>query len=1437
MINLTVVIDNDEAVRKLRELQNVAKSTTSSVVKDSEQVDAAWSRMTDTLKGMIAGYTFQSLARQIVQVRGEVQQLEIAFETMLGSKAKADALMSEMMTLAAATPFGLQDVTGAAKQLLAFGSTSEEVAKEITMLGDIAAGMSIPLNDMIYLYGTTRTQGRLFTQDLRQFMGRGIPLAEELAKQFGVTKDKVGELVTAGKVGFPEVQKALEAMTSEGGKFGGLMEKQSQSVAGQVSALEDAIYQMFNEIGQSSEGVISDVLAGASWVVEHYEAILNILSKVIIAWGTYKAALIITAAYHKVLALAKLAGGLIQVAKGARTAAAAWRAFNMAVKSNPIGLALSAVATLGAVIWDMCSATEDATGETEEFAREIGELEQAARDEFIEVRRLAYEYEHLATTEEERADILKQLKDINPDIVDGVDALSGAYEQLTQNVAEYCAQQLQSIQLASLTDKQNDALERQGKAMADIVSGDARLQTQLVNLQSEIMSGAFSANDIKLVRVGGTAYSISETMRNNVFDKIKTALGIDGNGNIRADFEITPENARNIADQIAHAQVIVEASGPSTYYGGTSRGKGYYQYRDEDSFGGRYNFEDLLQSILEAEDEAKAAKEELELILQDMPAILKSLGFEENPYEKKEGDGADTAKKYLDALREAREKYLQEQREFAAVKNNPEATEAQYYTAEEELKAAEDNYKKLGGVTKQGQNDQEKQLKEYAKRMQQLEYDSQQAIIDIMAEGTDKKLAQLDLDYQKRMDAISEQEAELLAKQGSLTEQQAAMFANIRAGASGTLRSGYAEVLFDGAEEEVDKELDKLISHYEAELKAMDDYLIKYGTFKEQMLATTRKYNQLIADAETEGEKKMLETERDAILAEYEERTSEWAKGLVDKSTAQLNEMVTELQAEVDAKQAALDALDSSDSTTAQQYREEINKLNAQIKILQELLNKANKAVKDDNWADATQVFQNISQAANDAAEGIEEFDEGLATALRGIANLSSTATNMIGAIQGVMTAFAEGVKGIEKASAILAVVGAAIQAVSVLISLFKGSDEVEQTMRQFKELNAELERFRKLAQIDSVEGTIFGENAFANFSNNLRVMREALDELNESKNKIRDYRLDYWAENVLGGAYASGAKYDSYEKALANMQVKTRDRSGFAEFFGATDEYAKLGDLYPELFAGGEVTLEGLRKLKESDVWEKLSQENRDLIDELIADWEYYEEATEAVASYLTDIFGGLGDSITDALVSAFENGTDAAEAMGDAFTEVIERLARDMVMASFIQPLLNDAQAAITELSNRRGELTDEEYINELMNIGSNLIDGALAQEENAAHFLRALDERMAELGYEGAFDGDGDGQSATQKGFQAMSQDTGDELNGRFTDIQGKVSGIHEAVQFMKSIGSQQLQSLTSIHATVADIRNDTTLIERHTRVLSTMSQDLSDLKRAVVNEGLI
>lgn len=245
------------------------------------------------IQAYLVGQGMTGLLQSIAEVRGQFQQLEIAFGTMLGSEQKAKDLMDQMIQTAAKTPFDLAGVAGGAKQLLAYGTAAEKVNDTLVRLGNIAAGLSIPLNDIVYLYGTTMVQGRLYAQDVRQFTGRGIPLVKELARMYGVTADEINNMVSAGKIGFPEVEKVINGMTDAGGQFYNLMEKQSASLTGMLSNLSDSWDSMLNDIGTKNQEVFADAINGASYLVEHYQQILDILEAVAVSYGSLRAAIML----------------------------------------------------------------------------------------------------------------------------------------------------------------------------------------------------------------------------------------------------------------------------------------------------------------------------------------------------------------------------------------------------------------------------------------------------------------------------------------------------------------------------------------------------------------------------------------------------------------------------------------------------------------------------------------------------------------------------------------------------------------------------------------------------------------------------------------------------------------------------------------------------------------------------------------------------------------------------------------------------------------------------------------------------------------------------------------------------------------------------------------------------------------------------------------
>lgn len=405
-LNYGVGLDNSQLRVGAAESRRLLQGIGQTAVDEGARIDDSFKRIGRTVAGVFAVSQIKDFITHVTLVRGEFQQLEIAFKTMLGSAGQADVLMSQLIKTAATTPFNLTDIGQAAKQLLAYGVAANDVNDTLIRLGDIAAGLSIPINDLAYLYGTTMVQGRLYTADLNQFLGRGIPLMESLAEQLGLAENQVRALVEEGKVGFPEVKKAIEDLTNEGGKFGGLMEAQSKTIMGQISNIEDSIDTMFNAIGQSQEGIINTSLGLVSTLIENWETVGNILLTIIATYGAYKAAVIAVAAAHKLMNIWGTVSAFLSLTTSIRSAKDAMLLFNMAVKANPLGLVLSVLAAAVTAFLAFRKSTDEAADalkkereEAEAFNKQVSESAGKAISTY---KRLQDEYKKCKSAHEKR---------------------------------------------------------------------------------------------------------------------------------------------------------------------------------------------------------------------------------------------------------------------------------------------------------------------------------------------------------------------------------------------------------------------------------------------------------------------------------------------------------------------------------------------------------------------------------------------------------------------------------------------------------------------------------------------------------------------------------------------------------------------------------------------------------------------------------------------------------------------------------------------------------------------------------------------------------------------------------------------------------------------------------------------------------------------------
>lgn len=460
-IHFVVTGDETDLLRALSSSRSAIIASGDTAEKEGAKIEQMFKRATSSVFAFFSAAQATSFVKSMATVHGEFQQIEIALETILGNEREAATLMNQLRETAAKTPFDMKGIANGAKQLLAYGEDAATVNETLIKLGNIAAGLSQPLGDLVYLYGTTMTQGRLYTQDFNQFVGRGIPMIKELAEYFGVAESEVRGLVEAGKVGFPEVQAVISSLTEEGGMFFNLMEKRSTSVIGKISNLGDAWDAALDKMGESSEGFIYTGIEGLTYLVEHYDTVLKILGTLVTAYGSYKAALIAINAIQKVSATVAATRALLAQTQMLTRATQAQILFNQAVKANPYVLAFSALTTVITALAMFC----DKSDEAEESVSRLENANKKASEEFdkeaAKIKSLQDVVANANVAYDERKKALDKLREIVPEYNASLSKEGELVNNNTDAIKDYLVQLEKQIKLKAAQEELEEAYKEQ----------------------------------------------------------------------------------------------------------------------------------------------------------------------------------------------------------------------------------------------------------------------------------------------------------------------------------------------------------------------------------------------------------------------------------------------------------------------------------------------------------------------------------------------------------------------------------------------------------------------------------------------------------------------------------------------------------------------------------------------------------------------------------------------------------------------------------------------------------------------------------------------------------------------------------------------------------------------------------------------------------------
>lgn len=1494
-LHFDITGDNSNFLRKLEETRNGVVKTSRKIEESGMSIEQMFDRMAKAAAAFGAGFSAQQFASQVMKVRGEFQQLEVAFNTMLGSKEKADALMQQLVKTAATTPFDLQSIAKGAKQLLAYGSNVDNVNNELITLGDVAAGVSIPLGDLVYLYGTLRSQGRAYSVDIRQFAGRGIPIYAELAKVMGVNVEKVNALVEAGKVGFPQVEQAFKNMTSTGGMFNNLMKEQSKTITGQISNIEDAIDTMLNDIGKSNEGIINEVLSGTSYLVEHWEDVATAIESAAIAYGTYKAAVMTTAALQgaeqtlktdaeiqglqSLLAIkeksknadleAAVASGTLTEAKAVQlTSLREELATRLAVLKLKEEEAVAEQASALSAFNAAKQASDAANGKLEKMnalyeaalAQGDASYEQYAMDQLQTASVNANTASTALNTAEKNLNAASSKRKAASEAVDTMATQANTVANHA-NTASMNIMKLAGIQLTTMlkgmwatlmanplmlvagavtglafalykvatteteaetaTRMYNEALDEQQKKQDEYKEKiDSLIKAIDDNNKSEgERLQAFEALKAEYPTVLNNLLTEAEYLK-DVLKYKKLIAEEDNNRAKQSDVEILEEEERKLRSLQQRIDNFRKQhpgiSDDSWRWGGTmdkynaqlgivNKQKAKVASHDVTSYLG--NVKDMkdgdiasvidgintsLKALGKSGNDAIAVVSELggEFSKSQLSTIKSALETEQNARTTEKNTGKEWIEKY-------KKSYLNAKNELDKFLNSEnELSEIEYERKLKELTGkkdeAEKKYKSVGGITGTRQENQTEKLrkeqeklkelkadnaKDLARKLEDLYFNAEQAGIDAMEDGSKKALAQMEINHEKELLAIDREKKDLIQAKINAAKAEFEAEENIKA----TKNPNHKKQTFDSTGITLsDSENASFDNKYKAILdKQAKERQAYYNTEKQAMNEYLAAYGSYIE-------------KRNAVIAQGEERKkgkNDWEQKSIDEET---KKALSDLDIEANKKTSAISRLfdDMRERTVSDMH------------AIADEAEQAFQFLQSGEWNDKKGLEFGITKATFDtwrkSPEELEKIRKGIKD-VRNEADQSDTALNKMAA-------------GLKK--------------------VFSSSSD----SKKLKEGLGDIENGFN----DVIQTAGFLSDTLSNLGDSLGS--DALNGASEGINVAMDA-----ASSAMSGAKA-GAMFGPWGAAAgAAIGLVSSLGSSLAKLHDAKHEkkIQKLQDQIEVLEKSYEKLGDSVEKAYSKDASNMINQQNKLLEQQKVliqnqikeerdkkkTDWDRIKEwegQIDEINALIEDNKEKAVDAIFgEDLKSAINN---FAEAYADAWAsgEDKAKSAKDVVRNMMRQMVTESIKAAIQSskaMEDIRKKL--EEFYS----------DGVLTGWEQNYVYNMADDlqkELDKQFGWADNLMKDSSTSQSSTKSFSAtMDQDTGNELNGRFTAFQVSNEEIKNAMLSMLVYVNLISVSVSNNSITLIEIKNLMITSNGYLEDIAKYTKELIGFKQIIAN----
>ncbi len=1262
-------------VRKLtREYKEFASGT--------NNADEIVKSLTDSLKrtaaeigGLVAIKKFGS---DVIEATGKMQQLQVALSTILQDKSKADQLIADIVQFAAKTPFNLDDVATGAKQLLAYGSSADNVVNELSMLGDVASGLQIPIGQLIYLYGTLRTQGRAMTVDIRQFAGRGIPIYEELAKVLGVSKDQVGELVKEGKVGFKEVEQAFKNMTSEGGKFANLMESSAGTWPQRLSNIEDTLFQKMNEFGNKYKEVFEFGIGTAEDLVESLDDVLSVMGGLIAAYGTYKAALITAAVAQKAVGFVESIRLIGMYRKELGLATAAQQAFNVASKSNVYVTLLATLVGIGTAVYMFTKRTNEATAAQDT----LNSVNKKADEEFSKqaatIDRLSSVLKSETSSLDQKKKALSDLQSIIPSYNASLNEEGKLINNNTESIKSYLAQLEKQIRMKAAQEELEELYrkKRTQEKRQKVATENYNEAKSLYN-SSVTMTGSALQN--KGVNTGVTVFSQNSAVNNQLKDSANKA---------QKELDSVNKELGETVSAIIELEKEIEKSSLS-------------------------DKKEAQQSTISKEVEN--ATKRIKTLNQEI-ADLRS------------GKLQAEAGKTVESAIKAKEKELQ----------SVEKTLETLTGVRNKDVSRENSTTSAGGKL----SDLERKLAlERAKEAVDLENQVEQARINAMADGGEKILAQRELDNKKELQAIDRAKEEYIQKEIQRQKEIFEATEDLKA----KKNPKYKKRSFDSSSISVDTSSFDILKEntdkrqvqedLNAQREAMNAYLAEYGTYMQKRQAVIEQYQDKINKATTEGEKLSLGKQRDSILSGIDEQANKTTSAVSLLFGDMKDKTLKDLETINMAGQKALEFLKSGqwDETTGKSLgitKENFNVWSndpEKIKAISDALVNNREAV--DNLQPAYKKVAVGIREAFDAGDDSKKLEEALARIKDGMNDIMQVGSFLSDTFSSLGEAFgSDALKGVAdginvamdaansamqgaQAGAIFGPIGAAAGAAIGLVGSLASS----------------------IAKIHDAKN----EKRIQDLQEQIDLLSRSYDKLGESIEKA--YSKD--ASNLIN----QQNKLLEQQKVLIQQQIREEQDKK------KTDN----------------------ERIKE---WQQQIEDINELIEN------NKEAAVDAI--FGEDLKSAI-DNFASAYAEAWTNGENKAESA----KEMVKNMMRQMVTESI------KAATQSSGAMERIRQKLQEFYADNVLSSWEQDYIYNMAEE-----LQKELDKQF---GWADSImkDDSSKQQNASSKGFTTMSQESANELNGRFT-------AVYESNLRIEATEQQQTVAITELRGSISVLTSQIT-----------------------------